>query len=104
MVLRIGHNSVLVGFFFKIILNIFATGLPVLPTFPTSYIWSHSSLIERISLEKSVDIKPDFCLLDVPNGKVIPLHVTVCVGINSHVQIVFLGGNPQIYPQIPNKP
>lgn len=65
MVLRIDCNSILINPLFYIVLNVFASGLPVLSASSAQDVGSHSSLVERIPLEKPVDVEPDSCFLTV---------------------------------------
>ena len=85
------------------ILYLLASWSPIISSYSTSYVWSETSLIEGVRLPKAEYVEFDLCSLTVFDWKVKPLHVAVGIGVISHVEIILLGGNPQISPDVLSK-
>ena len=96
-------DSIVINYHLFEIFNILSCWNP-LSTFSSTFsIWTKSSLIKRINFSESEDIEFHFDSFVVFHWKIVPLHMTVCICIKSHVEIILLGRNPQVNLEVPSK-
>ena len=89
---------------FPEVLHILAGWEPGIPPFFAAGVGPEAPLVEGVDLAEAEEVELDPAFLCIFDREIEPLHVPVGVGVKAHVEIVLLGGNPQIYPEVPSRP
>lgn len=87
-------NTILITLGFTTVKDLLSARFPVFLWLSTFNVWPHSSLVERIGLSKAINIDFEAAFLLVLHAEVIPLTMTVGIGVYPHVKVILWFWNP----------